>query len=294
MSREQEVKNELATANFSHDYIFGKVMQYKDNSLKMLRAIFPQLEINSLRKFQSQQRIDNRYEAHSVILDIFAKDDLGRVFDVEMQVEANPGFWKRTWYYLAPIAGADLRKGQSYDDKKESFLVFIMAYDERGKGKFRYECDFLCDHERVDTGSSITLLNAQGTTGKVTPELRDVFYLMNDQLSQVKTPFGKQLIKDIDRAKLDLAKEREFMDWVARLHWAEEDAAQAEEKVATLQATLNAERNATQQSKYQDALTTTKQLRQLGISDQQVSTVLQKVYGDNLSTEQIDQIVHAE
>lgn len=271
MTREQHAANVLANANFSHDYIFGKVMQYKDNGIRMLRAISPQLEINSLRRVQSQERIDNHYESHSVVLDIFVEDDLGRVFDIEMQVKNNHGFWKRAWYYLGQIAGADLQKGEPYDDKKESFLVFIMAYDERGNGKFRYECDFLCDHETVETGSSITLLNAQGKTGKVTPELRDVFHLINDQLSEVRTPFGKQLIKDIGRAQLDLAKEREFMDWATKLRWAKEDAAY--------------------ETQYQDAMATTKQLRELGITEQKVFTTLQKIYGANLSDHQIDQIM---
>ena len=85
---------------FSNDYVFGDVMENKDNILLVLNTILPTLHIKNIKYATTQKQI-NSVDFHSkdVRLDLQVEDEKGKIYDVEMQTSKNGYLPQRVRYY---------------------------------------------------------------------------------------------------------------------------------------------------------------------------------------------------
>lgn len=124
-----------------------------------------------------EKTIDIRLESKSVRLDVYVKDDTGRVFDIEMQCENEPngGLTKRTRYYQAMIDMEILETGEDYDCLNPSYIIFICTFDAFGDGlpvyTFRNHC---IEKEAIELGDEGTklFLNCKGDDKALDPDIR--------------------------------------------------------------------------------------------------------------------------
>lgn len=216
-------RNKWQRLTITDDFIFGNVIQMGDNCLNLLRAILPELDLQKLSWSQTQKQVKDQYGMHGVRLDAFAKDPNGTVFDIEMQAEIEPALGFRVRYYQAKVDIDSLKEGHSYQDLSKCFVIFLMNYDHFGGGHYRY----IFHNSKEDTlglqlenGQTWMVLNSKGRIGNITPELKELFDLMNG-VGKPKTKFIKQLVHDIERVKADPEKEREYMDLQMKLMDAE-------------------------------------------------------------------------
>ena len=127
------------------NFLFLKVMQNKRLCQHLIEKIL-QIKIVEITYPDTEKSIDVRWDSKSVRLDVYVKDETGRVYDIEMQCEneANNGLAKRTRYYQGMIDMELLNKGDVYDNLKPSYIIFICTFDAFAKGRpmytFRNRC----------------------------------------------------------------------------------------------------------------------------------------------------------
>ena len=100
---------------------------------------------------------------------------------MEIQVANQPGLGNRVRYYQAQIDQETLKKGEDYDDLRESYVIFFCAFDPCGQDRRLYQFHYYEDTDRqlrLPTNSHVILINTLGTRGKITPALVAVLDVM--------------------------------------------------------------------------------------------------------------------
>ena len=127
----------INSLNLMDDTFFAAVMEDVDVCTYVLRII---TGIKSLRVISSKSQYQIRnLVSHSVILDIIAEDDKGRVYNIEVQKSDRDHHPKRIRYYQANVDISFLNKGCKYEDLPESYFIFISDFDPFGLGDNYYE-----------------------------------------------------------------------------------------------------------------------------------------------------------
>ena len=168
----QEIKWE--EIGISNDFLFGRVMQNPKLCKKLLETILG-IEIERIEYPEGQKVINLEKDAKSVRLDIFVRDEKKSVYDIEMQACSSTELPKRSRYYTAMLDLDMLDKGISYKELKHSFVIFICTFDAFDRERYCYTFENICKEEeglRLDDGTTKIFLNALGTKGEVSPELK--------------------------------------------------------------------------------------------------------------------------
>ena len=129
----------INSLNLMDDTFFAAVMEDVDVCTYVLRII---TGIKSLRVISSKSQYQIRnLVSHSVILDIIAEDDKGRVYNIEVQKSDKDHHPKRIRYYQANVDISFLNKGCKYEELPESYFIFISDFDPFGLGDNYYEIE---------------------------------------------------------------------------------------------------------------------------------------------------------
>ena len=203
----------------TNDIIFGWIMKSEENCLAIIRAILPELNITSIVHKETQHEITPITSARGVRFDAVVQDDQNRYYDIEMQVENTGDLGKRARYYQSQIDNETLMKGQTFHKLKESFVIFLCAFDPFSHGLRRYQFHQYEDtirNLRLDTYSHVLFINSKGTKGEVSSDLAGIIDVMNQKPNQTN-PLASKLMKEIDYYNQDSEKRRELMDYATRL-----------------------------------------------------------------------------
>lgn len=156
---------------------------------------------------------------------------------------------KRTRYYQSQIDNETLTKGQTFHELKESFVIFLYAFDPFGYGLRRYQFHQYEDSIRdlrLDTQSHVLFINAKGTKGEVSSDLAGIIDVMNQKPNQTN-PLASKLMKEIDYYNQNPEKRRELMDYETRLKDERligiKEGRQEGENIGSLKATKTSARN---------------------------------------------------
>ena len=193
------------------DFMFGAVMRDPEKCKPLLEMILG-VRISRIEYLEPQKSIAERYESKSIRLDVFVADEAGTVYDVEIQTESKRSLPKRTRYYQGMIDMHILEKGEDYASLKKSFVIFICTYDPFGKGRRVYTFENRCVEDlSIALGDEATkiVLNAKGTVGEVSDELRSVLCYMGG--SQPDSEYTRTLDKAVNEIRTDEKWRREYM-----------------------------------------------------------------------------------
>ena len=207
--------------DFTNDLIFRWVMEREENCLAILRAILPELKITAVKRRENEHPVNYLAfdDERGVRFDAIIEDDRERFYDVEMQVANQPGLGKRVRYYQAQIDQETLKKGEDYDDLRESYVIFFCAFDPCGQDRRLYQFHYYEDDDRqlrLPTNSHVILINALGTKGQITPALAAVLDVMNRRRDNAN-PLAVRLVKEIDDYNRDKKRRRALMNLKMRL-----------------------------------------------------------------------------
>ena len=207
--------------DFTNDLIFRWVMEREENCLAILRAILPELKITAVKRRENEHPVNYLAfdDERGVRFDAIIEDDQERFYDVEMQVANQPGLGKRVRYYQAQIDQETLKKGEDYDDLRESYVIFFCAFDPCGQDRRLYQFHYYEDDDRqlrLPTNSHVILINALGTKGQITPALAAVLDVMNRRRDNAN-PLAVRLVKEIDDYNRDKKRRRALMNLKMRL-----------------------------------------------------------------------------
>ena len=203
----------------TNDIIFGWIMKSEENCLAIIRAILPELNITNIVHKEVQHDITPVASTRGVRFDAVVQDDQKRYYDIEMQVENTGDLGKRARYYQSQIDNETLMKGETFHKLKESFVIFLCAFDPFSYGLRRYQFHQYEDtirNLRLDTHAHVLFINSKGTEGEVSNDLAGIIDVMNQKPNQTN-PLASRLMKEIDYYNQDSEKRRELMDYATRL-----------------------------------------------------------------------------
>lgn len=110
-----------------------------------------------------------------------------------------------------------LDKGVSYKKLKHSFVIFICTFDAFDKERYCYTFENMCQEEeglRLDDGTTKIFLNALGTKGDVSPELKAFLGYVAGHKSDDE--FVKELDAEVTKVRTSKEWRREYMTLLMR------------------------------------------------------------------------------
>ena len=194
------------------DFIFGKVMRDPELCRQMLERILD-IPIDHIEYPEIQKTIDLDLESKGIRLDVYVKDDQGTVYNMEMQAINKDDLKKRSRYYQAVIDMDLLEKGEYYTNLNRSYIIFICNFDLFSEGRYIYTFENTCQEDpsiRLGDGTAKIFLNAAGSTGEVSPELKAFLaYVSNRTVGE--DSFVKKLDQAVHTAKENRKWRNEYM-----------------------------------------------------------------------------------
>jgi len=153
-------------------FMFGAVMMDPENCRGLLERIL-EMPIGRVEVVREKCLIYHP-EYKGVRLDVYAADETGTRYDVEMQVRKTP-VEKRSRYYHSQMDMELLLSGTPYDQLPDSYVIFICDYDPFGQGKYRYciksRCHECPEMEVADGVHTVILNNCGNNPEEVSAEL---------------------------------------------------------------------------------------------------------------------------
>ena len=140
------------------------------------------------------------------------EDDLGTVYNVEIQTTRKKNLPKRIRYYQGMIDLNIIDKGKNYSDLKKSFVIFIATYDPFGRGRYVYTFRNRCEEEDglyLEDGTTKIILNAAGRKGEITQELKETLDYMAGKVPE--GDYAKKLDSAVQEVKKSEKWRREYM-----------------------------------------------------------------------------------
>lgn len=133
------------TLGISNDFIFSKLMRDKEVCKQVLEVLL-NFKISNIKYIEDEKAINIGYDAKSIRLDIYIEDN-DKIYNVEMQVADKKDLAKRSRYYQSLIDLNCIEKGEFYKTLKESYVIFICAFDPFEKGLPKYTFENVCSED---------------------------------------------------------------------------------------------------------------------------------------------------
>ena len=195
------------------NFLFQKVMQNK-RICKHLIELILQIKIKEISFPETEKTMGARYDRKSIRLDVYVKDETGRVFDIEMQCTDghDDALAKRTRYYQGSIDMDLLEKGHIYEELKPTFIIFICTFDPFHQGLPIYTLRNRCiEQEGLELGDQTTklFLNCKGNTDSIDPDV--AAFLRYVDGNSAEGAFVKQIDNELIHVKRHDETRREYM-----------------------------------------------------------------------------------
>ena len=152
-----------------------------DDVQYILRIILDKSDLKVLN-VQTQKSVENLY-GRSVRFDVFASDDSGKLFNIEVQRADSGAIPARARYNSAMLDYHELQKSHDFKELPESFVIFITENDVLGGGDKIYHIDRIIreTNKSFNDGSHIIYVNGsyKGEVGVPLDDLIHDFFCDN-------------------------------------------------------------------------------------------------------------------
>lgn len=132
--------NEIGITN---DLMFGTVYKNPEYCKELLQRIL-QINIVEIGIVEPQKTIKTAIIGKEIRIDIYAKDNQGNVYDIEMQSTEETDLHLRTRYYHSEMDSYQIRAGQKYKNLKNSVVIFICTFDPFKDNRSIYTFQTIC------------------------------------------------------------------------------------------------------------------------------------------------------
>ena len=205
----------------SSEFIFKLVFNHKQLAKKLIEKILG-ISITTLTVLQSEKFVLNgKKDGKAVRLDIFAKDDEGRGYDIEMQSSNDPNdpLPLRARYYVSMLDQSTINRGEHYRELKHSYVIFICNFALFGGKRRMYTFNFRCNEDtsiKLNDNSTIVFLCSKGKSNSgVDKDIVSFLDYINDD-SQIKSDF----VKEIDERVSQLNQNPDEQGGINMYEWA--------------------------------------------------------------------------
>ena len=137
---------------------------YNEGAQLLLKIILGRDDL-TVTEVRTQEKLTN-VSGHSAVLDIYASDHNGDLYDIEIQRTDKGAIPKRARYHSSLLDVNILNKNEDYIELRESYVIFITENDVLGRNKPIYRIERLDedDHVHFNDGSHIIYVNASVKT----------------------------------------------------------------------------------------------------------------------------------
>ncbi len=179
------------------DFIFGKVMENKDNCVEMIERLTGN-KLSDNISINKQKAVKVAVDGKGVRYDIYVEDDARVMYDAEMQQSENKSILpKRSRFYQGLMDLGYLEVGDEYVELADSYVIFICTFDPFDEGLCCYAFENHCDgYEGIGDiplgdGRKILIYNTKGTVVNVSPDVER--FLRYIDIGQVEDEYTEQL-----------------------------------------------------------------------------------------------------
>lgn len=197
--------------SFANDFMFAKVMRNRKLCKKLLEVILD-VEIERIEYPEEQKSIDISRDARSVRLDVYIKDNMNTVYNIEMQTTNPKNLPKRSRYYQGMIDLNLIEKGEDYNKLNKSYVIFICTEDIFAKGRHIYTFENLCIQDsqlHLNDETIKVFLNPVSDMDDVDEELKN--FLLYVAKGEPVDEFTRELEREVEDARKNKGWEDEYM-----------------------------------------------------------------------------------
>ena len=172
-----EILNIIENFRLMDDTFMSKVFEDKACAELLLRVILNRDDLTVVRVV-SQFELKN-LQGRSARLDIYAFDEHGKQYDVEVQRSDDGAAPRRARYNSSLLDANLLNPGDKFDELPESYIIFITEHDVLKGGKPLYTVNRTIselDHAIFTDGSHIIYVNGEIRNGTALGELMQDFF----------------------------------------------------------------------------------------------------------------------
>lgn len=216
---------------FTEDKVFGWVMADRTFCKFVLQTVLPNLRISHVDFIEPQKELTNADRtSKDVRLDVLVTDDQKRIYDIDIQVANHHNLGKRMRFYQAKIdEHYTLQKGATYNDLRDSYVIFLCSFDFLGQNRLRYVFHEFEEQDRslkLPTGATKVIINAKGSFNGEDKDLCDLAKLMQGQKISDNPHFDYPQAKIVE-LNSDPQRRAQIMDYETRLLEREQEAREA-------------------------------------------------------------------
>jgi predicted transposase/invertase (TIGR01784 family) len=146
----EDKRKKVSQFNLTSDMFFSKVMEDPMACQEVIQII---TGVNLIVKAIKTQYSIRNLENHSVVLDVLAEEEQGRMINVEIHPQEDEDHVRRVRFHLSSIDQSFLEKGMSFNEIPDVYLIYITEKDFIGENKGIYVI------QRTIQGTERTLYN---------------------------------------------------------------------------------------------------------------------------------------
>ena len=210
-------KHCLKEVTIKDNFMFCAVMLDENNCKGFLERVL-EMPIDRV-EVSREKSIVYHPEYKGVRLDVYAKDEHRKHYNVEMQVRKKAALGKRSRYYQSQMDMEILLSGEEYAEIPDTYVIFLCDFDPFGEEKYRYTFAMKCqesEETNLEDGRVILFLNTHGKNESEVPKelvtfLKYVKADLAESEEKFDDPYVEQLQKFIRRVKESREMEERFM-----------------------------------------------------------------------------------
>ena len=132
-------KVDFEKITLTDDIMFSTVLSDPEKCKEFLQRLLG-ITIIELEIVTEQKSVKNKRVAKGIRLDIYAKDNRGNVYNLEMQMIDTKELELRSRYYHSEMDGYQIKEGQPYSELKNSIVIFLCCFDlfERNRSVYTF------------------------------------------------------------------------------------------------------------------------------------------------------------
>ena len=201
---------------FSDFFMFAAAMKDEEICKGVLERVLG-IPIKKV-KVHSEHSLLVNSDHRGIRMDVYADDEAGTKFNIEMQTTDKGNLPYRSRYYQGPMDMESLEPGDAFTDLPKVFIIFICKFDPFGQGLYRYSFDMQCRETalKLEDDVSRVFLNTKGRAAEgVSPDLiRFLKYVDTASLEDAeKDPLIRRIETRIDGLKHDRSMEVKYMQF---------------------------------------------------------------------------------
>ena len=201
----------------SNDFLFSKLMRDKEICKEVLEVLL-NIKIGDLKYLEEQKIIDIMLDAKSVRLDIYVESE-DKVYNIEMQVVNNYNLSKRSRYYQSIIDINTIEKGSTYNNLKDTYIIFICTFDPFNKKLSKYTFENICAEDnslKLCDGTKKIFFNSRAFEKEKNENIKAFLKYINGQKED--NEFINKINEKVEKIKQNKEWRREFMTFEMKLN----------------------------------------------------------------------------